>query len=144
MLVNVFVTVTTIPNRSNLREDSLYFLLQLPGHSPPWGRQDRKSGKEWDKQNPQVKKQSDAVCWFAPYGLFSLLSEHLGYFPMGSTAHSELTLPHPSLIKEISHRFAYRPAWWRHFITWSSSFPDVPGLCQVDKNYLAHLAIRNR
>lgn len=73
--------------------------------------------------------------WFAPYSLLSLLSyKTRATCPWVALTRVGFTLPQKSLIKKMSHRFAYRPLWWRHFLNWASLLPNDPGLCQVNKN----------
>lgn len=44
----------------------------------------------------------------------------------GSSVYKGLDSPTSVLIKKMSHRIASRSLWWRHFLSWSSFFPDEP------------------
>lgn len=49
--------------------------------------------------------------------------------------------PHQSLINKMSHRLAYRPIWWRQFLSWGSLFLSVP--CWQQRLTITHTALNN-
>lgn len=56
-----------------------------------------------------------------------------GPFCLGMASSSaDRMLPRQSLVKKVPHRPAYRPVRWRHFLNWSSPFPDDPSLPQAN------------
>lgn len=50
-----------------------------------------------------------------------------------ATTQNGWALQYQSLIRQMHRRLTYRPIWWRQFLSWGLSFPDVSIFCQVDK-----------
>lgn len=62
----------------------------------------------------------------------------------GGTTYSRLDPPHQSSNKKISHRLAYKPIFWSHFLNQGSLFLDDPSLCQVYKQQNKTNTTRNQ
>lgn len=52
---------------------------------------------------------------------------------------AHLSIKKQSTIKKMSHRHTYREIWCKQFLNWCSLFPNDYILCQVDRDYPAHL-----
>lgn len=65
----------------------------------------------------------------------SLLPNLPRYRPALATTARSCSQPHAFHAKRIPHRPIYRPIWWRHFLSWSSLFPDDPSLSQVNRKH---------
>jgi hypothetical protein len=71
-----------------------------------------------------------ATYWFAPHGLFSLLSYRTqDHQPRDSTTHNGLGPPHQSLVNKMPDS----PILWRHFLHWVSLLSDVSSVTSWHK-----------
>ena len=102
------------------------------GHNPitegSWGRNSRQEpgGRNWSRDHGET---------LLP-GLFSTACS------IGFLVHPRLTcpevspptvgwvLPHQSVIKQMSHRHAHGPVWWRQFLKLGCFSPGASSLCQ--------------
>lgn len=97
------------------------------------GDQGRNSNRNLEAKLMKRPWGNDAY-WLALSGFFSFLSyTTLDHMSRDATTQNGWALQYQSLIRKMHWRLTYRPIWWRQFLNWGLSFPDVSVLCQVDK-----------
>lgn len=121
LTVTVINTMTKATWRGRLYF-SLQFITVHHEEAETWSR----TVKDKKAKLTSVLSMACSICFSTPPGTM---------LPWGGPTHSGLDLPtsiHES--RKCPHKHAYKPIWWRQFLSWDFLSPDVPSWCPVDKN----------
>lgn len=121
------VSIATIKTiiKSNLGKRGLIWLT----HPEKWSSRKgltRTQGRNWNRNHQVTLLLQTCFSWLARPALL--------YYPWPldhrwNYSQSAGYTPPPLLIKQMAQSLAYRPVWWRHFLSWGSFFSDNSSLC---------------
>lgn len=119
-------------NRSHLGEN---FSLPRSWHTPS----PREVGEGTQGRNLEARTTAEAAkehcLWLVHQAFLSLpFCTSRDHLPRVAPLTLSWALPHHSLVKKIPHRLAYGLVLGKHFLSWSTPFPNEASLCHVDNN----------